>query len=289
MTFIVTTEYELNKIAAPNMPLATEVYSQQYQDQLNNVLRLYFNRLDNLIGQLTASDSWAISLPNGAFHQDGATALTGAMTNVSTTPIQVTSTTGFASAGTLLIADELVGYTGKTSTTFTGITRGIYGTTNVAHIVGVAVTEALGTASSTSSIAIPFTNTDASNLVVLDGTHTSRIVFEEVGRYNVQFSAQLLNLTSSEDEVTFWFKQDGNDIAFSAGVIQMQKQTGSGPGAAIASWNIFVDITAANQYVELYYASKTGNTVVATYPAGTAPVTPVSPSVILTATFVSKI
>jgi hypothetical protein len=55
MTYIVTTENELNKIAAPSLPLATEEYSQQYQDQLNNVLRLYFNRMDSLAGQLTAS------------------------------------------------------------------------------------------------------------------------------------------------------------------------------------------------------------------------------------------
>jgi hypothetical protein len=55
MTYVVTTDYELNKIAAPSLPLATTEYSPQYQDQLNNVLRLYFNRLDNLIGQLTAS------------------------------------------------------------------------------------------------------------------------------------------------------------------------------------------------------------------------------------------
>jgi hypothetical protein len=55
MTYIVTTENELNKIAAPSLPLATEEYSSQYQDQLNNVLRLYFNRIDSLNTQLMAS------------------------------------------------------------------------------------------------------------------------------------------------------------------------------------------------------------------------------------------
>jgi hypothetical protein len=55
MTFIVTTEYELGQVAAPNLPLATEQYSRLYQDQLNNVLRLYFNRLDAIIDQLKAS------------------------------------------------------------------------------------------------------------------------------------------------------------------------------------------------------------------------------------------
>ena len=32
---------------APNLPIAPVTYSQQYQDQLNNVLRLYFSQLDN--------------------------------------------------------------------------------------------------------------------------------------------------------------------------------------------------------------------------------------------------
>ena len=56
MSFIITTDYELNKVAAPNLPLATPEYDRQYFDQLNNVLRLYFNRLDALIAQFTASE-----------------------------------------------------------------------------------------------------------------------------------------------------------------------------------------------------------------------------------------
>jgi hypothetical protein len=55
MTLIVTTEFELGQVAAPNLPLATDQYSRLYQDQLNNVLRLYFNRLDAILDQLKAS------------------------------------------------------------------------------------------------------------------------------------------------------------------------------------------------------------------------------------------
>ena len=57
MSYVITTEKELNQIVAPNLPLATIEYNQQYQDQLNNVLRLYFNRVDSLVGQLTASST----------------------------------------------------------------------------------------------------------------------------------------------------------------------------------------------------------------------------------------
>jgi len=37
---------ELN-LTPPNLPLAPNAYDRQYQDQINNVLRLFFNRLSN--------------------------------------------------------------------------------------------------------------------------------------------------------------------------------------------------------------------------------------------------
>jgi len=49
---IVTSESELNQVASPNLPLAPFEYDRQYADQLNNVLRLYFNRLDAILAQL---------------------------------------------------------------------------------------------------------------------------------------------------------------------------------------------------------------------------------------------
>ena len=52
MSYIVTSEVELNQVAAPNLPLAPMQYDRQYADQLNNVLRLYFNRVDAILDQL---------------------------------------------------------------------------------------------------------------------------------------------------------------------------------------------------------------------------------------------
>lgn len=63
MTFIVTSDYELQKVAPPALPQATPIYSQAYQDQFNNVLRLYFNRLNNILGQLMANiDTLPVSI-----------------------------------------------------------------------------------------------------------------------------------------------------------------------------------------------------------------------------------
>lgn len=72
MTLIVTTDYELQKIAPPALPQATPIYSQAYQDQFNNVLRLYFNRLNNILSQLMAIDtSIPISFPPTALDAFG--------------------------------------------------------------------------------------------------------------------------------------------------------------------------------------------------------------------------
>jgi hypothetical protein len=44
---------DIRNTTPPNLPLAPEEYQRQYQDQLNNVMRLYFN-------QLAAPQSFAV-------------------------------------------------------------------------------------------------------------------------------------------------------------------------------------------------------------------------------------
>ena len=54
---------------APSLPFATVQYEQRYIDQLCNVLRLYFNQLDNVIKQiLSVGGGSVISFPNGSFY-----------------------------------------------------------------------------------------------------------------------------------------------------------------------------------------------------------------------------
>jgi hypothetical protein len=60
MTFIVTTNYEIEKVAAPNLPLAPDEWDRRFQDQYSNVLRLYFNRLDNFMARLSASGTGGV-------------------------------------------------------------------------------------------------------------------------------------------------------------------------------------------------------------------------------------
>jgi len=60
---IVISDFEINQVAAPNLPLSPMQYDRQYADQLNNVLRLYFNRVDAILNQLK-TDSIIPALTN---------------------------------------------------------------------------------------------------------------------------------------------------------------------------------------------------------------------------------
>ena len=53
---------------APNLPIAPVEYAQQYQDQFNNALRLYFAQVDNFNGGLSGTTGGSfLQLPYGAF------------------------------------------------------------------------------------------------------------------------------------------------------------------------------------------------------------------------------
>jgi hypothetical protein len=74
---------------APNLPLAPIQYDRQFQDQFENILRLYFNQLDNSFGSLLGpSGGKYLKFPYGAFSSDQdqtATANTATLMTLNTT------------------------------------------------------------------------------------------------------------------------------------------------------------------------------------------------------------
>lgn len=53
---------------APSLPLAGEEFTRQYQDQFSNILRLYFNKLDDVVGAVTGTRGGQyLNNPYGAF------------------------------------------------------------------------------------------------------------------------------------------------------------------------------------------------------------------------------
>jgi hypothetical protein len=77
---------------------------------------------------------------NDSVCETASTSLNGSITNADAT-ITVLDTTYFLAAGYLLIEQEWISYSGKSSTQFTGCTRGLFGSTAAAHVDGSTVQE----------------------------------------------------------------------------------------------------------------------------------------------------
>ena len=100
MSLVVTSEFELQRVQPPALPLATEQYNKAYQDQLNNVLRLYFNRLQNILNQMNTGsgsiDGSGLRIPYGAFSSDQ-----DQTTTANTATLMTLNTTDFSNGVTI--------------------------------------------------------------------------------------------------------------------------------------------------------------------------------------------
>ena len=102
------------------------------------------------------------------------------------------------------------------------------------------------------------------------------------GKYNLQFSAQLKNTDNAQQDATIWFRINGVDVPSSATQITIPaRKSASIFGYAVASWNIFLDMTAG-QYVEIIWLPTSTTVTVEALPSSASPAYPAIPSVIVT-------
>jgi hypothetical protein len=83
------------------------------------------------------------------------------------------------------------------------------------------------------------------------------ISFREKGKYNIQFSAQLIKLTGGTHAAEIWLQQNGEAVAHSNTTVTI---SGSSNTALVTAWNWFVDVEA-NDYVQLYWWVDAINTI----------------------------
>ena len=71
------------------------------------------------------------------------------------------------------------------------------------------------------------------------------------------------------------------DIAFSNGLLSIPSKHSTISGHTIIAWNYVMTIPSGN-YIQFWWSSESIKTSITTVPAGTSPVTPITPSVIAT-------
>ena len=240
----------------------------------------------NAAGSITLANTGVLSWSGGA---TGLTPATPTVGNVTLSGLLNVASGGTGQSsytnGQLLIGNTTGNTLGKaTLTAGSGIAI-----TNGPASVTIASDKAYGsfydtTTQSAAALtikAITFNSTELSNDVSI-GTPTSRFVVARAGNYNIQFSAQISNPSVAIDDVTIWLRQNGVDLANSAGIVGSPSKHGAINGHTIIGWNYILQ-AAANDYFELYWITDNGTTQILTYPASTvAPIHPQAPSMILT-------
>jgi hypothetical protein len=83
--------------APPNLPLGTDQYERRYQDQFTNILRLYFNQLQNALTEITGNAGGRyLAFPYGAFSD-----FSDQTTTVNTATLMALDTTDFSNGVSL--------------------------------------------------------------------------------------------------------------------------------------------------------------------------------------------
>ena len=125
------------------------------------------------------------------------------------------------------------------------------------------------------SSSIQFNSTDYSQGVTI--SNNTRIVLANIGVYNIQFSAQLVDTGGGDSTIHIWLKKNGQNVPNSAGRIFLKANQ-----ETIAAWNYVVPATSPNDYYELAWQSTDADARIL-YEVATGNI-PAIPSIILTVT-----
>jgi hypothetical protein len=140
-------------------------------------------------------------------------------------------------------------------------------------------------ANTTTAYAITYNTTDFSKGISV--VSNSQITFETGGVYDIQFSIQFANDDTQIQDVDVWFRKNGTDIAGSNSKFSVPNSHGGVDGHLIAALNFYVQV-AANDYVQIMWATSSTLVTIEHLAVQTTPTRPATPSVIVTANKVDE-
>lgn len=296
--------YDLDPIEPPALPIAPPEYNQGERDRFSNVLRLYFNRIASFVRSLIGTTGGRfLDFPNGSFSDDRDYQLNN--TDVAA-PVRFNTT--YISNGIALIQENITRSDPPAEFILYGeVQDGAFGPGNILYLgglsnlnisVGMEVVMTGLAAGTYITKKISYSVFEISTVALLSNrvvsfTGASKVQVDYPGRYNFQFSIQLVNFTNSPHTVSIWWRKNGTDIADSNSEFGLPVRKGSGnPSHVIASMNFFIDLER-DDYIQIIWRTQDVDVYIEHFPAVSAgagtPAIPATPSVILTGSFVSRL
>jgi hypothetical protein len=133
---------------------------------------------------------------------------------------------------------------------------------------------------STAQVVAIGTTSESNGVSIVSG---DEVTFTYAGTYSLTFSIQVTNLANSVEKAVFWLKTNNVDYPDSATEIDLQPRKSAGePNRQVITIN-YVATATAGQQVQVYWSGSSTDLRLESLPAGTSPVSPAVPSIILTA------
>jgi hypothetical protein len=122
---------------------------------------------------------------------------------------------------------------------------------------------------------------EAQNVSIVAG---NQITFANAGTYSLTFSIQISNLANSVEKAIFWLRTNNVDYPDSATELDLQpRKAADNPNRQVITVN-YVATATAGQQVQIYWSGSSTQLKLESFAAGTSPVSPAVPSIIVTAT-----
>lgn len=269
---------------APPPPTNQDVSSRQFRDWFYSIYAL-IGQPGQTLGTMAYENANSVAITGGSIGGVGISGSTVDNTPIGTSTPSTGKFTSLESTGSLK-TDTLTGYlygndssgnvTASTTIPYTSVTTIPYGAFH---------DTTTQTASANTITAVTFNSTNYSHNIAI-GSPTSRIVATYSGTYSVTFSLQADNSSTAVDNVTVWFRINGSDVATSAGISAIPAKHGSTHGALVFGWTAFYSLNAGD-YLEMMWTTDSGTSSLVTYPVGTSPTHPLSPSAAISLNYIA--
>lgn len=283
----------LDKFKASPLPNPPAQYDPQYLRQVIRVLETYFSQLDSNTPN-HAQKYTADEFVGGSFSGTDITATDVATTNLSADQAAI----GYQSSNGIL-TNALISYGHRNGRQISDdiMAGNFYGGSFYGDGIHLNTPYNQFTSNSdqtaanvSTAYAVTYDTSDFPDGISLSSS--SHINVQHEGIYLFTFSIQFQNDTNSTENVDVWFRKNGTDVPNSNSQFSMPARKSAGTPASLIAVTPFMIDLAAGDYIEIMWRPSVTTVSIQQLPAvsaspGVTPAIPATPSVILTAQFIS--
>lgn len=239
---------------APSLPYAPIQYGTQYQDQLNNVLRLYFNNIDAILYEVVTllnNGGYFPEIDAGTINADNVNASTGNVSTLLANYITAKSLYSQAIQAGSVQAPTIVGGNVTTSRCNSSLFTGLGAEITLPHIGASDSTDQYAGGNDTPT-KVKWNTLDTSYGFTL-ASNEATAAYD--GVYKIDYSLQFVNTSNGQEDVFVWLQVNGSNVAGSTTQFTVPARKSAGVYGYLCAYSTVTFSVNAGDTFALYWAT----------------------------------